>query len=67
VLAGNQAIAVQTGPFLQSRDDVAELVVASRAGKPVYLREVATVRDGRRRPRATSGTARSSMRMAKVR
>ena len=46
VLAGNQAIAVQTGPFLQSRDDVAELVLASRAGKPVYLREVATVRDG---------------------
>ncbi|CAM5782174.1 efflux RND transporter permease subunit [Ottowia pentelensis] len=46
VLAGNQAIAVQTGPFLQSRQDVAELVLASRAGKPVYLREVATVRDG---------------------
>ena len=46
VLAGNQAIAVETGPYLHSAQDVAELVLAARGGKPVYLREVAQVRDG---------------------
>ena len=46
VLAGNRAIALDTGPFLHSAQDVAELVLTARAGKPVYLREVATVRDG---------------------
>ena len=46
LLSGNQAIALETGPFLESAQDVADLVLASRGGKPVYLREVATVRDG---------------------
>ncbi len=46
VLSNNQAIAVETGPFLESAADVADLVLASRNGHPVYLREVATVRDG---------------------
>ncbi|HMN20637.1 MAG TPA: efflux RND transporter permease subunit [Ottowia sp.] len=46
LLAGNQAIALETGPYLHSAQDVAELVLAVRAGRPVYLREVATVRDG---------------------
>ena len=30
--------------------DVAELIVAVRGGKPVYLQEVATIRDGPPRP-----------------
>ena len=46
VLAGNRAIALETGPFLHSAEDVAELVLTARAGKPVYLRDVASVRDG---------------------
>ncbi len=46
VLRGNRALAIETGPYLESAADVAELVLASRAGKPVYLREVAQVRDG---------------------
>ena len=46
VLEGNRAIALETGPFLHSAQDVADLVLASRGGKPVYLREVAAVRDG---------------------
>ena len=46
LLAGERAIAIETGPYLQSAHDVAEMVVASRNGKPVYLREVANVRDG---------------------
>ena len=46
VLQGNQAIAIETGPYLHSAQDVADLVLASRGGKPVYLREVASVREG---------------------
>ena len=46
VLSGNQAIALETGPFLQSADDVAALVLAVRDGKPVHLREVARVHEG---------------------
>jgi multidrug efflux pump subunit AcrB len=46
VLSGNRAIAIETGAVLRDARDVADLVVASRAGKPVYLREVAEVRDG---------------------
>ena len=46
LLQGNRAIAIETGPYLHSAQDVADLVLASRAGKPVYLREVATVREG---------------------
>ena len=46
LVANNQSITVETGPFLESASDVAELVLASRDGRPVYLHEVATVRDG---------------------
>ncbi len=46
LLTGNRAVQVEAGPFLRDARDVAELVVAVRNGKPVYLSEVATVRDG---------------------
>ncbi len=46
LLAGNRAVAVESGPFLKDARDVGELVVAVRGGKPVYLQDVATVRDG---------------------
>ena len=46
LLSGNRAVAVESGPFLKDADEVAELVVGVRAGKPVFLRDVATVRDG---------------------
>ncbi len=46
LVAGNQALAIETGPFLHSARDVAELVVASRDGRPVTLKDIATVRDG---------------------
>ena len=41
-----QMLAVQTGEFLRSADDVADLVVGVHQGKPVYLREVAEVQAG---------------------
>ena len=46
LLSGNQAVALETGPFLRSARDVEDLVVGVKAGKPVFLREVARVEDG---------------------
>ena len=46
LIAGNRSLSVETGPFLHSAQDVADLVLTARDGKPVYLREVATVKDG---------------------
>ena len=46
LLAGNRAVAVESGPFLKDAREVAELVVAVHAGKPVFLQDVAAVRDG---------------------
>ncbi len=47
---GGQTLEVDTGEFLRSAADVAEIVVGSSNGKPVYLREVAEVTDGAAQP-----------------
>ncbi|HRH88502.1 MAG TPA: efflux RND transporter permease subunit [Rubrivivax sp.] len=46
LLDGNRAVAVESGPFLQDAREVGELLVAVRHGKPVFLRDVATLVDG---------------------
>ncbi|GAB3537801.1 efflux RND transporter permease subunit [Noviherbaspirillum agri] len=46
LLVGNKAVAVESGPFLKNAQEVGELVVAARNGKPVFLQDVAAVRDG---------------------
>ena len=46
LLVANRAVAVESGPFLKDARDVAELVVGVREGRPVFLQNVATVRDG---------------------
>jgi multidrug efflux pump subunit AcrB len=46
LITGNRAVAIESGPFLRQASEVADLVVGVRAGKPVFLRDVATVRDG---------------------
>ena len=46
----NREYEVTAGPFLQSADEVANLVVGVHQGKPVYLREVAEVLDGPEEP-----------------
>ncbi|MBY0453969.1 MAG: efflux RND transporter permease subunit [Burkholderiaceae bacterium] len=46
LLGGNRTVAIESGPFLRSAEEVADLVVSVRAGKPVFLRDVAHVRDG---------------------
>ncbi len=46
LLRANQAVAIEAGPLLASAAEVADLVVGVQAGKPVFLRDVAAVRDG---------------------
>ena len=46
LVTANRTVAVETGPFLRDAADVAELVVAVRDRKPVFLGDVAEVRDG---------------------
>jgi len=46
LLQQDTAFAVQTGNFLNSADDVANLVVGINQQQPVYLRQVAKVEDG---------------------
>ncbi|WP_372525739.1 efflux RND transporter permease subunit [Piscinibacter sp.] len=46
LLGGNRAVAVEAGPYLRDAKEVGELVVGVRNGKPIYLQEVATVREG---------------------
>jgi multidrug efflux pump subunit AcrB len=46
LLGGNRSVAVEAGPFLRDAEEVGELVVGVRNGKPIYLQEVATVREG---------------------
>ena len=43
-------LTVQAGEFLRSADDVADLVVGTSQGKPIYLREVARVEAGAQLP-----------------
>ncbi|MCW5518829.1 efflux RND transporter permease subunit [Aureitalea sp. L0-47] len=44
--SGNSEIMVKTGKFLQSRDDVENLIVGNNANQPIYLKQIASVVDG---------------------
>ncbi|QJQ07676.1 efflux RND transporter permease subunit [Undibacterium piscinae] len=44
--AGNRSVAIDAGPFLRDAQAVGELVVGVKAGKPVFLQDVAKVEDG---------------------
>ncbi|MBL8384808.1 MAG: efflux RND transporter permease subunit [Burkholderiales bacterium] len=46
LVAGNRTVAVEAGPFLRDARDIGELVVGVRGAKPVFLADVAQVRDG---------------------
>jgi multidrug efflux pump subunit AcrB len=46
LLSGNRSVAIEAGPYLASARDVAELVVHVKDGKPVFMKDVADVRDG---------------------
>ena len=42
----NREIRIEAGPFLRTADEVRNLMVGVHNGRPVYLRDVATVEDG---------------------
>ena len=46
LLQGNRAILLEAGPWLRDARELGELVVAVRQGRPVFLRELATISDG---------------------
>jgi len=46
----NHEIIVETGAFLQTAEDVGNVVVGAYSGKPVYLRDVADIKDGAAEP-----------------
>ena len=46
----NHEIIVETGAFLQTAEDVRNVVVGAYSGKPVYLRDVADILDGAEEP-----------------
>ncbi len=46
LLTGNRSVAIESGPFLREASEVAEVVVGVHGGKPIFLRDVAAVRDG---------------------
>jgi len=46
LLGANQTLAIEAGPFLAEAQDVADLVVGVKLGRPVFLRDVAQVSDG---------------------
>ncbi|MRI42030.1 efflux RND transporter permease subunit [Stenotrophomonas sp. MH181796] len=48
LLGANRAVRLEAGTFLGDAQEVSELVVGVHDGRPVYLRDVATVRDGAR-------------------
>jgi len=50
--AQNNEVLVQTGAFLASAEEAGRIVVGVHGGKPVYLREVATVLDGPEEPKS---------------
>jgi len=50
LLQGDKAFSVQAGSFLQTADDVANLVVGVNNNQPVYLRQIAKVEEGPETP-----------------
>jgi multidrug efflux pump subunit AcrB len=50
VTAANQEILVQAGTFLTSPDEIGDLVVGLHAGRPVFLRDVASIEQGPEQP-----------------
>lgn len=48
--SGNRQFTVETGGFLSDPSEIGSLVVAASSGRPVYLRDVATIDDGAEEP-----------------
>jgi len=47
----NNEVVVKTGGFFETRQDVANVVVGARNGRPIYLKDVSTIVDGPEEPK----------------
>jgi multidrug efflux pump subunit AcrB len=50
VTGNDREVVIETGAFLQSAEDVGNVVAGVFGGKPVYLREVASIEEGAEEP-----------------
>jgi multidrug efflux pump subunit AcrB len=50
LVGNNNEVEVRAGTFLTSSDEIGDLIIAVRDGKPVYLRDVAEIRHGPDQP-----------------
>jgi multidrug efflux pump subunit AcrB len=48
--AGNREFAVETGDFLHNAQEVGAVVIGVSSGRPIYVRDVAEIRDGPAEP-----------------
>ena len=46
IVSGNTQVLIESGAFLHSAEDAGDVVLGAFDGKPVYLRDVATLSDG---------------------
>jgi len=46
LITGNKSVSIDAGPYLSSASEVADLMVGVRGGKPVFLKDIASVQDG---------------------
>ena len=46
LIAGNQSVSIEAGPFLSQASEVADLVVGVQNGRPVFLKDVAKIEEG---------------------
>ncbi len=46
LLSGNHSIALEAGDYFKDAQDIADLIIAVRKGRPVYLQDVARVHNG---------------------
>ena len=51
IVSGDNTFSVRTGQFFKDRDEVAQLIVGTDNGQPVYLHQVAKVIDGAELPK----------------
>ena len=58
---GNRSLSVTSDSFVGSARQVADLVVSSHQGRPVYLRDIATITDGPEEPAAYTRFTLSNM------
>jgi len=46
LISGNTSLSIEAGPYLAQASEVGDLVVSVQNGRPVFLKDVASVRDG---------------------